>query len=301
MLFCTLGRLSLAIAAFSNLASASTNSNQCRTSIDYEWPSQFVRYGEASIRVLVQGHGPAVLIIPSFGRDAGSDFNYFSNALVQAGYKVLRPQPRGALGSVGPMQNVTVAELTGEIAAIIDVLASSRAIVLGHAYGQFIGKATAYLYPEKIPAVIAASAGALDNIPADINNAPFVAANVSLPASTRLAALQKAFFAPGHDAHIWLQGWHPSTLAMEAAVVKSAGPGGTGQHLCGASETQILDLIPAEDVFRPKETWNQTVDTCPDRAVLEIVQDAGHALFPEQPDVVVEKVLPWLKQQSSRL
>lgn len=276
-----------------------TDPSNSHTSTDPQWPTQYVRYGQANIRVIVQGQGPAILIIPSFARDAGADFDYFSDSLAQSGYKVLRPQPRGALGSTGPMENVTLTDLTGEIAAVIDELAGGRAILLGHAYGQFIAKRTAAAYPEMVPAVIAAAAGAMSNIPADIAGAPRVAANASLPTSERLAALQKAFFAPGHDASVWLEGWYPRLAAVQAAAIKESG--GDGAGLCGGDDTQILDLIAAEDAFRPKATWNQTLDVCPERVQIKVVEDAGHALFPEQPQAVVQLVLPWLEQQRSRL
>ncbi|KAF4768634.1 hypothetical protein N7455_000223 [Penicillium solitum] len=89
---------------------------------NYKWPTQFVRSGEANIQVLVQGAGPTVVIIPSYGRDGGDDYNYFSNSLVDAGYLVLRPQPRGTFESTGPITNVTLEDLAADIAAVIDTL-----------------------------------------------------------------------------------------------------------------------------------------------------------------------------------
>lgn len=64
---------------------------------NYKWPTQLVRSGETNIQVFVQGAGPTVVILPSYGRDSGDDYNYFTNSLVDAGYLVLRPQPRGHL------------------------------------------------------------------------------------------------------------------------------------------------------------------------------------------------------------
>ena len=53
--------------------------------------------------------------------------------------------------------------------------------------------------------------------------APFRAGDLALPEAGRLAALELAFFAPGHDASIWLTGWYPQTLAMQHAAVATAG------------------------------------------------------------------------------
>ncbi|WP_156767328.1 hypothetical protein [Mycobacterium sp. E796] len=51
--------------------------------------SEIVSAGAASIETYVDGHGPAVVIIPSYGRDGGKDFDALTAALVDAGYRVL--------------------------------------------------------------------------------------------------------------------------------------------------------------------------------------------------------------------
>lgn len=80
--------------------------------------------------MLVQGFGPAVVILPSCGRDGRDDYNRFSSALVDAGYLVLRPQPRGILDSVAPMQNVTMNDSASDIIRVIDALGGGQAIVM---------------------------------------------------------------------------------------------------------------------------------------------------------------------------
>ncbi|CAG8188465.1 unnamed protein product [Penicillium salamii] len=265
---------------------------------NYKWPTQFVRSAEANIQVLVEGAGPTVVIIPSYGRDGGDDYNHFSNSLVQAGYLVLRPQPRGTFESTGPTKNVTMEDLAADIAAVIDTLGGGQAIVIGHAFGTFLAKVGAVLYPEKIPAIVVAAPGGID-LPTDIAKMPFIAGNTSLSIPERLKALRKAFFAPNHDAHFWLDGWYPDVLAMEHAAVQAYGS--LASHWGGAETTQVLELIPADDPFQPKSEWNVTTDLYPTRATSKVIADASHALFPEQGQAVLEAVLPWLNQQSSHI
>ncbi|GAM38237.1 alpha/beta fold family hydrolase [Talaromyces pinophilus] len=265
---------------------------------NYKWPTQFVRSGEANIQVLVQGAGPTVVILPSYGRDGGDDYNYFTDSLVDAGYLVLRPQPRGTFESTGPMTNVTLEDLAADVAAVIDTLGGGQAIVIGHAFGTFLAKVSSVLYPEKIPAIVVAAPGGID-LPTDIARMPFIAGNTSLPLSDRLAALETAFFAANHDAHIWLEGWYPEVLAMERAAVEAYGS--LASHWGGADTAQVLEVIPADDPFQPKSEWNVTVDLYPARATSKAIDDASHALFPEQGKAVVEAILPWLNLQSSKL
>ncbi|EED12872.1 conserved hypothetical protein [Talaromyces stipitatus ATCC 10500] len=285
-------RFLLLTATFALSANALANFTQPTES--YKWPSQYVRTDQANLRVFVQGNGPAVVLIPSYGRDGGDDYNYFTNVLVDAGYLVLRPQPRGVLGSTGPMTNASLYDLAADIAQVIDTLAGGRAIVIGHAFGTFMAKVCSVLYPEKIPAIVVAAPGGV-TIPANIASMPFIAGNTSLPLSQRLSALQTAFFAPGHDPHIWLDGWYPETLAMERAAIEAYGS--LVPHWGGANTTQILEIIPDADPFQPEDEWNITSTWYSDRATSIVINDASHALFPEQGQAVVNAVLPFLKLQ----
>lgn len=189
---------------------------------DFQWPSQYVQSGESKLRVLVQGNGPTFVIIPSYGRDGGDDFDNNAESLVDTGFLVLRPQPRGMLGSVGPMQNVTLNNLAEDVANVIDTLGGGKAIVMGHAFGMFVTKNAAALYPEKIPAIVVASPGGYE-LPQHIAEQPFIAGNTSFPTSERLAALKLAFFGPNHNASIWLSGWNTATLIMEHGAIDAFG------------------------------------------------------------------------------
>ncbi len=54
--------------------------------------------GDGSIVTLVDGVGPALVVLPSYGRDGGLDYDDFAARAAAQGWRVLRPQPRGALG-----------------------------------------------------------------------------------------------------------------------------------------------------------------------------------------------------------
>jgi pimeloyl-ACP methyl ester carboxylesterase len=56
----------------------------------------------------------------------------------------------------------------------------------------------------------------------------------------------------------------------------------------------LLELIPACDPFKPKAHWQELHNQFPDRVTTVVIDDASHALFPEQPDMVADAVLSWL-------
>jgi len=55
---------------------------------------EFVRHEDVSLEVIVEGDGPAIVLLPSLARDS-EDYDEVAEGLAQAGFRVLRPQPRG--------------------------------------------------------------------------------------------------------------------------------------------------------------------------------------------------------------
>ena len=54
------------------------------------------------IETIVEGQGPAVVLLPSLARDS-EDYDAVADGLVRHGLRVLRPQPRGIGKSTGPL------------------------------------------------------------------------------------------------------------------------------------------------------------------------------------------------------
>lgn len=271
---------------------------------EQSWPagSRYIQSDTATIEVILQGpsSGSSIIIIPSLGRDSSSDFNSFSTSLAHAGYFVLRPQPRGTLGSSGPVLNISIEQQAADISKVITTLsASGKAIVLGHAFGHFLAQILASTYPNQVPGIIFAAAQT-DSVPADISLTPIIAANLSAPIDERLEALRKGFFTPDHDPRIWLDGWWPATSKMQTDAIK-AYKGNMSEIAAGGTNTQLLEVVADQDPFEVKSKRNLLIDRFPERVEQVVVYDASHALFPEQPERVLETVLPWLEKWSKKL
>jgi hypothetical protein len=69
--------------------------------------SELVATRNATIETLVQGEGPVLVVLPSYGRDGIADFDRFANLIACSGMRVLRPQPRGIGRSTGGMRVFT--------------------------------------------------------------------------------------------------------------------------------------------------------------------------------------------------
>jgi len=174
-----------------------------------------VTHGDVRLDVLAQGEGPTIVLLPSLGRGA-TDFDPIAERLADARFRVLRPQPRGIGKSTGPWQGVKLEDLAADIAAVIEHDNNGPAFVVGHAFGNRVARMLATARPELVRAVglVAANVGHNPS-PPDVRTAIRTSANTSAPDDDRVKAMQFVFFAPGSDARVWLDGWHPEVLAAQ--------------------------------------------------------------------------------------
>jgi pimeloyl-ACP methyl ester carboxylesterase len=259
-------------------------------------PSEAVAYtdargGQVSIKTFVEGSGPAIVMLPSSGRDGGADFDVVAARLAAAGYTVLRPQPRGMLGSTGPMQGVSLHLLSDDVAAVIQRLGHGRAVIVGHAFGHFVARMVAVDHPDTVRGVVLAAAAASQWAP-EIAATPLKAGDPTLPEPERLAALKLGFFAPGHDPAAWLQGWWPEAQTMETNSREKSGV--QQSEWWSAGKAPLLELIPASDPFKPRDKWGELAASYGDRVTTVVIPDASHALFPEQPEKVAAAIIAWV-------
>jgi pimeloyl-ACP methyl ester carboxylesterase len=252
-----------------------------------------VRYDDISVDVILDGEagllGRSLVLLPSSSRDS-EDFGDIAARFAAAGFLVLRPQPRGMCGSTGPLEGLTLHDLARDVAAVIAQQANGPAFVLGHAFGQWVGRCLAADHPALVRGVILAAAAARRTDPA-LREALARCADTALPESERLGALRFAFFAPGHDPRSWLRNWHP-----EAGRAQRAASAATRlEDWWGAGSAPALDLQAELDPWRPRETVNDIRDDLgPDRVTVRVIPNASHALLPEQPEAVVQAVVDWI-------
>ncbi|HVY16233.1 MAG TPA: alpha/beta hydrolase [Rhodopila sp.] len=237
------------------------------------------------------GPAPALVLLPSSSRDS-LDFDDIAERFAAVGYRVLRPQPRGMAGSTGPMTGLTLHDFARDVALAIERLAGGPAFVLGHAFGQWIGRSVAADHPHLVRGVILAAAAAKSANPA-LREELAKCVDVALPDAVRLAALRVAFFAPDHDPASWLDNWHPDAAKAQRAA--SAATPVTDWWTAGSAP--VLDIQAEHDPWRPAETRNGIRDDLgADRVTVVLIQDASHALIPEQPEAVVQAVLAWTRR-----
>jgi len=246
-------------------------------------------FGDVVIDAIVEGGGPAVVFLPSLARDS-EDYDDVASGLALRGYRVLRPQPRGVGRSKGPMTGISLHDLANDVAQVITELGGGRAVIVGHAYGNWIARMTAVDYPELVRGVVIAAAAAKQFAP-ELSVAVTKASDPTLPDHERLAALRFAFFAPGNDPRVWLTGWHPQIRDSQRAAVAAV----RQSDWWSGGTAPLLDLQAEQDPFKPADKRNEMKDEFGARVTVAVIPKASHALMPEQPKAVVDALVDWMR------
>ncbi len=245
--------------------------------------------------MIAEGAGPLVVLLPSRGRDS-EDYDEVAAGIAKAGYRVLRPQPRGTGASTGAMTGLTLHDFARDVAAVIAHAGGGPAVVAGHAFGNWVARMTAADHPRLVRgvAILAAAAKSYPGFAGAkrLVEAVKKAGDPALPDAERLAHLRAAFFAPGHDASVWLKGWYPEVNESQFA----AGRATRQEEWWGAGRAPLLDLQAALDPFKPRETTNELRDEFGERVSVAVIPDASHALIPEQPAAVVAAIVAWMRK-----
>ncbi|MBL6080291.1 alpha/beta hydrolase [Belnapia sp. T18] len=249
-------------------------------------------HGAARIAWQTEGEGPAVLLLPSLGRGA-EDFDAVAPLVAAAGFRVVRAEPRGIGASTGPMEGLTLYDLAEDAAAALAAAdIGGRAVVAGHAFGNWVARAMAVVRAPMVRGV-ALLAASIDTV-----LDPAVRASIDgsfdpqLGEAERLAHLRRGYFAPGHDARVWLSGWHAPVARMQRAA--TAATDAAWKRV--AERVPVLYVAAAEDTIAPVPTEARLREALGPRVEMVVVERAGHALLPEQPEAVARALVDFARR-----
>jgi pimeloyl-ACP methyl ester carboxylesterase len=250
-----------------------------------------VTHDNVTIEVIAEGRGPLLILLPSLGRDS-EEFDPVAERVAAAGFRVLRPQPRGYGRSAGPMEKITLHDLARDMAAVIEHENAGPAILAGHAYGHFVAKMTAVDFPKLARGVILIGASQKKPDP-DVQRSVAVASDPTQSEAERLVHLKRVFFAPGHDATPWLTGFHAAVQRAEV-IARDATP---QQEYWAAGIVPILDIQGENDPYRPPSSINELINEFgASRVTVVRVPNAAHAIIVEQPRAVSDALIAWSRR-----
>lgn len=253
-----------------------------------ESAEHWVTRGDARLKVRAVGKwGESdVVMLPSLGRSS-SDFDTLAVRVAAQGYRVLLPEPRGIGGSSGPLENQTLHDFAADIADVITALSSAPVVLIGHAYGNRVARTVAADHPHLVQELVLIAAGGLIPIHEEIVAAMRGSMTPELAREERLAHLSKAFFAPGNDPSVWLDGWWPEAALAQSAAVRAT----KVEDWWEAGGKPITVLQASDDAIATRENAEDLARRLGDRVKIVDISGAGHAMLPEQPEQIAVAVL----------
>jgi pimeloyl-ACP methyl ester carboxylesterase len=254
---------------------------------------RLARRNDTVIEYTDRGAGPAIVMIASLGR-AAEDFDDLGARLVAQGFRVICPEPRRIGSSEGPaLANPTLHDLAADVALVIEDAKAAPAVVLGHAYGNTVARTLAADRPDLIRGVILVAASGRAPFSREISEAIAKSSDLSIPDAERVGHLARGYFAPGHDASVWLPGWHPEAQALQYQAFRATK---LDDYIAAGGRVPILDIQGDHDVIIPREYSEDLHRELGDRVTVVVIPDAGHAMLPEQPEAITAAITAWMRR-----
>lgn len=249
-----------------------------------------------AISYYVNGDGPAIILHASAGREA-SDFNELVSDLVVAGYRTIAVEAPGIGRSGLSQEEMTLWDMADDIAAILAEEGESETALIGHAFGNRVVRAFAARFPEKAKAVIIIAAGGKRPIPEAANTALRNAFDPRRSRAKRLEDVRYAFFAGDNPVpDYWRVGWYRHTAKLQGKTKTNT----DSTKWWGAGNRPMLIVQAGADRIAPKEdTADLLKEEFGDQVEIALIENAGHALLPEQPEAISEAILDYLTRITS--
>jgi pimeloyl-ACP methyl ester carboxylesterase len=254
----------------------------------------FAQNGEARLRVFSEGNGPALVLLPGQGRGP-RDFEVLTKHIVAAGYRVVRPEPRGFGESVGPVEGVTLRDLLADVAAAIEATGSKPAIVAGAGYGSRFARMLATEHPKLVRGVVLITAGGKFPPKPEVLASLRVYQDKSVSLEKRAEVGRGILYGPKSNvsiADMRIDEVSPATIKAQSRgggsiPLEAWWNGGTGP---------MLILQGLHDVMAPVENGRSLQKDHPDRVTLVEFPDFGHGMVREGPEAVAKAVTEWAKK-----
>lgn len=241
--------------------------------------SLMVTHDGASLFARVAGSGPTLVFVPSLGRGVG-DFKALADDLARTGYRVVLPDPRGIGQSRGPLGDLTLADLAGDVLAVADALCTGPVTIVGHAFGGRVARAAAELGGTRVDRLVLLALNGKTPV-TDVlrRQMSTIVAQGFRSDAARLRELQSIYFAPGNNAQPWLRGWYPF---VASAQNKAAERSDKSLWWRGGSVPTLV-IQASHDVLAPLADADAFATEFGGRVTLVRLPQASHAMLPEQP------------------
>ncbi len=237
-----------------------------------------------------EAHTTAVLL-PGNGGD-GTQYDVLVPHLTSSGFRTLRPHPRGAAGSAGPLNGVTLADLADDVAAVSDALVELPVVVIGRAFGNRVARMLATRRPDLVDRLVLMSAGGLVDVDPAIGILHRRMFDRTATEADRYEAWEAVNVAPVNRG----TGLRRPRSWPDLAVAQMRAPDATsdGGWWTGGSAPMLV-IQGTEDRMAPVANGHLLAEEVGDRATVVDLPDVGHALLLERHEAVAATIVTWLR------
>ena len=253
----------------------------------------YVQNGAAKLRVFVEGSGPAIVLLPGQGRGP-RDFDELAKHLVSAGYRVVRPEPRGFGESVGPVEGLTLRDNARDVVTAIEKVGAAPAIVVGWAYGNRVARMIASEQPEIVRGVVLIAAGGKYPPKPEVLTTLRKVQDKSLSLEQRAEAARIVLYGP--KSTISVAEMRLDEVSATTIKAQSLSPTVPLEAWWDGGKAPMLVLQGLHDVLAPPENGRSLRHDHPERVTLVEFENLGHSMARERPDLVVDAIVSWTKK-----
>ncbi len=212
------------------------------------------------------GAGPAVILLPGRGGEGPEQYDRLGPALADAGFRALAVNLRGVGRSTGPLDGLSLHDLAGDIARLIDATGAPAHLV-GRAFGNRVARCTATDFPARVKSLTLLAAGGL--IPPRAHPRPV----------------------PQRRARRQLRYWRAASQAHEHAAQTTP-----LAHWWAGGTAPMLVVQGLDDHIAVPENGRRLAADYPERVRLREIPAAGHGVLFENPASVITEVLAFVQQ-----
>lgn len=260
---------------------------------------KLLNYGGIHVDYYECGKGETVVLLAALGRSV-SDFNELVRHLSHSGFRTIAVELKGVGKTSQPsmLRRLTLHDYAHDVSEVIRRLPDikgGKAHVIGHALGNRVARTLSKDHPNLIKSVTLIAAGGHVPLAKDVKRAMARVPLGFLPGPVREKNARKALFAPGRDIPgYWMSGWH-----LRAALAQSMAAMSTPREEWWSGGTAPILILQAEyDVIAPAGNSHAMKTEFGDRVTVVMIPDAGHAMLPEQPVLIAEAIVSFLRQHA---
>jgi len=245
-----------------------------------------IKVGGATLECTLYGSGTPVVLLANAGCSTGY-FEDLARVLAAGGLQIITINMRGTGQSRGRLDGTTLHDLAADVAGVLEALACGPAHLVGHAFGNRVGRCVAVDRPSLVRSVSLLAAGGLI-VPSTPPGTNFRnATEVKMSGSDCVAVLGARWLSPASDPKVLAQVecWpavHVAHLATSQGVAL--------EEWWGAGTAPLLAIQGLDDEIAPPGNGHALREQFGERVRVIDVPRAGHFLLLEQPEAVTRAV-----------